>query len=300
MIDAKGVTAVVVTYNRLPLLKKCLAALRAQTVQGFTVLLVDNASTDGTAEYGKALSGPGLVYRNTGENLGGAGGFAYGIRAAAEQGCEAVWIMDDDTLPEPDALENLLAADAAHGDGYGWLSSRALAPDGTDQPMNVQRKTMYRDIDPLPKETTQEVPAVMASFVSLFLRTETVRRFGLPIAEFFIWSDDWEYTRRISRAKPCYVVTASRVVHAMQNPGVVNIAKDVPARWARYRYFYRNDVVLYRREGFAGRLWLLAKDAWHTVQVLRDGQGHRAERIGIIWKGFAAGVRFHPQILYLS
>ncbi|WP_455502246.1 glycosyltransferase family 2 protein [Gemmiger sp.] len=300
MIDAKGVTAVVVTYNRLPLLKKCLAALRAQTVQGFTVLLVDNASTDGTAEYGKALSGPGLVYRNTGENLGGAGGFAYGIRAAAEQGCEAVWIMDDDTLPEPDALENLLAADAAHGDGYGWLSSRALAPDGADQPMNVQRKTMYRDIDPLPKETTQEVPAVMASFVSLFLRTETVRRFGLPIAEFFIWSDDWEYTRRISRVKPCYVVTASRVVHAMQNPGVVNIAKDVPARWARYRYFYRNDVVLYRREGLVGWLWLLAKDVWHTVQVLRDGQGHRAERIGIIWKGFAAGVRFHPQIPYLS
>ena len=45
-----------------------------------------------------------------------------------------------------------------------------------------------------------------------------MRQFGLPIAEFFIWSDDWEYTRRISRAKPCYVIPASRVVHAMQNP----------------------------------------------------------------------------------
>ena len=49
MIDAKAVTAVVVTYNRLPLLRQCLAALRAQTVQGFAVLLVDNASDDGTA-----------------------------------------------------------------------------------------------------------------------------------------------------------------------------------------------------------------------------------------------------------
>ena len=219
-----------------------------------------------------------------------------GIRAAAELGCEAVWIMDDDTLPEPDALAALLAADAAHGDGFGWLSSRALAPDGTDQPMNLQRKTMYRDIDGF---DAAEVPAVMASFVSLFLRTETVRQFGLPIAEFFIWSDDWEYTRRISRAKPCYVIPASRVVHAMQNPGVVNIARDVPARWARYRYFYRNDVVLYRREGLSGWLWLLAKDSWHTVQVLRDRQGCRAERIKIIWKGFAAGVRFRPQIPYL-
>ena len=298
MIDATKVTAVVVTYNRLALLKQCLAALRAQTVQGFTVLLVDNASTDGTAAYARSLAMPGLIYRNTGENLGGAGGFAFGIRAAAELGCEAVWIMDDDTLPQPDALAELLAADATHGADYGWLSSRALAPDGTDQPMNLQRKTMYKDIDGF-GTGTGEIPAVMASFVSLFLRTETVRRFGLPIAEFFIWSDDWEYTRRISRERPCYVVPASRVVHAMQNPGVVNIARDVPARWARYRYFYRNDVVLYRREGAAGWLWLLAKDAWHTVQVLRDSQGHRAERIGIIWKGFAAGVRFHPQTPYL-
>ena len=68
---------------------------------------------------------------------------------------------------------------------------------------------------------------------------------------------------------------------------------------ARYRYFYRNDVVLYRREGLSGWLWLLAKDSWHTVQVLRDRQGCRAERIKIIWKGFAAGVRFRPQIPYL-
>ena len=259
MLDARNVTAIVVTYNRLPLLKQCLAALRAQTVQGFTVLLVDNASTDGTADYIKTLAMPGLVCRNPGENLGGAGGFAYGIRAAAELGCEAVWIMDDDTLPEPDALAALLAADAAHGDGCGWLSSRALAPDGTDQPMNLQRQTMYRDIDGF---DAAEVPAVMASFVSLFLRTEAVRQFGLPIAEFFIWSDDWEYTRRISRAKPCYVIPASR-------------------------------------EGLSGWLWLLAKDSWHTVQVLRDRQGCRAERIKIIWKGFAAGVRFRPQIPYL-
>ncbi len=86
MLDARNVTAIVVTYNRLPLLKQCLAALRAQTVQGFTVLLVDNASTDGTADYIKTLAMPGLVCRNPGENLGGAGGFAYGIRAAVELG----------------------------------------------------------------------------------------------------------------------------------------------------------------------------------------------------------------------
>lgn len=299
MIDANAVTAVVVTYNRLALLQQCLAALCAQTVRGFTVLVVDNASTDGTADYLKTLDMPGLVCRNPGKNLGGARA-ALPTASGRLQPSAARRFGSWTTIhsPTPTALETLLAADAAHGGDYGWLSGRALAPDGADQPMNLQRKTMYRDIDGF-GDGKGEIPAVMASFVSLFLRVETVRQFGLPIAEFFIWSDDWEYTRRISREKPCYVVPSSRVVHAMQNPGVVNIAKDVPARWARYRYFYRNDVVLYRREGVIGWLWLLAKDAWHTVQVLRDGQGSRAERIKIIWKGFAAGVKFHPQTPYL-
>lgn len=293
MTESLRTAAVVVTYNRLPLLRQCLAALTAQTAPGLTIFLIDNASTDGTAEAVAAMVLPNLVYRNTGKNLGGAGGFAYGVREAALAGYDALWLMDDDTLPTPTALAEFLQADRDLHGRYGWLSGRALAPDGTDQPMNLQRVTPYKD---LPSFDGARIPAVMASFVSLFLRTETVRRYGLPIAEFFIWSDDWEYTRRISRAQPCYVIPASRVVHAMQNPGIVNIAADVPARWERYRYFYRNDVVLYRREGVRGWLWLLAKDAWHTVQVLRSPQGRKAWRIGIIWKGFFAGVRFAPEI----
>ena len=293
MTESLRTAAVVVTYNRLPLLRQCLAALTSQTALGLTIFLIDNASTDGTAEAVAAMTLPNLVYRNTGKNLGGAGGFAYGVREAALAGYDALWLMDDDTLPTPTALAEFLQADRDLHGRYGWLSGRALAPDGTDQPMNLQRVTPYKD---LPNFDGARIPAVMASFVSLFLRTETVRRYGLPIAEFFIWSDDWEYNRRISRAQPCYVIPASRVVHAMQNPGIVNIAADVPARWERYRYFYRNDVVLYRREGVRGWLWLLAKDAWHTVQVLRSPQGRKAWRIGIIWKGFFAGVRFAPEI----
>lgn len=84
---------------------------------------------------------------------------------------------------------------------------------------------------------------------------------------------------------PCYVIPASRVVHAMQNATVVNIATDTPDRWPRYRYFYRNDVVLYRREGLRGWLWLIAKDTWHSVQVLRRGP-QKCKRLGIIWRGF--------------
>lgn len=290
------VAAVVVTYNRLPLLRQCLHALTSQNVSPDAIWVIDNASTDGTEEAVRALSVPGLEYRNTGRNLGGAGGFCYGIREAALAGYDALWLMDDDTLPEPGALEALLRADTQLKGKYGWLSSRALAPDGSDQPMNRQRKTPYTDVESFSGE---QIPAVMASFVSLFLRTETIRRYGLPIAEFFIWSDDWEYTRRISRDVLGYVIPQSRVIHAMKNPGTVNIATDAASRWDRYRYFYRNDVVLYRREGIRGWLWLLAKDLWHTLQVLRDPRGQKRKRIVIIWSGFAAGMRFAPPISYL-
>lgn len=297
MNEKLRVAAVVVTYNRLPLLQQCLRALAAQSAHLEAIWLIDNASTDGTQTAVQAMHLDNLVYRNTGKNLGGAGGFAYGVKEAAMAGYDALWLMDDDTIPEPEALQNLLECDRKLEGKYGWLSSRALAPDGTDQPMNRQRKTPYTDVEGY---TENQVPAVMASFVSLFLRTDIVKKFGIPIADFFIWSDDWEYTRRISKELPCYVASESRVVHAMKNPGTVNIATDVPARWERYRYFYRNDVVLYRREGIRGWLWLLAKDLWHTVQVVLDSRGSRCARISIIWKGFAEGVRYRPRISYLS
>ena len=287
------IAAVVVTYNRKELLCRCLRALHAQQEERLDVLVFDNASTDGTGEAVRELGLPRVRYQNTGRNLGGAGGFAYGVKAAAQAGYEYLWLMDDDTLPEPGALQALLQADAGLQGRYGWLSSRALTPAGEDQPMNRQRKTPYRDIAGYDQAL---VPSEMASFVSLFLPLAVVRRFGLPIAEFFIWSDDWEYTRRISRSLPCYTVSGSRVVHAMQNSTVVNIAADMPSRWERYRYFYRNDVYLYRREGLKGWLWVLLKFAWHSVQVLGSSAGKRWERLGIIWKGFAAGVRFDPPI----
>lgn len=297
MNEKLRVAAVVVTYNRLPLLQQCLRALAAQSAHLEAIWVIDNASTDGTQTAVQAMHLENLVYRNTGKNLGGAGGFAYGVKEAAMAGYDALWLMDDDTIPEREALQNLLECDRELEGKYGWLSSRALAPDGTDQPMNRQRKTPYTDVEGY---TENQVPAVMASFVSLFLRTDIVKKFGIPIADFFIWSDDWEYTRRISKVLPCYVASESRVVHAMKNPGTVNIATDVPARWERYRYFYRNDVVLYRREGMRGWLWLLAKDLWHTVQVVLDSRGSRCARISIIWKGFAEGVRYRPRISYLS
>lgn len=286
------IAAVVVTYNRKELLLQCIQRLLDQQEAVCDVLVVDNASTDGTAQALKQTPSPRLFYRNTGENLGGAGGFHFGMRWAVEEGYDYVWIMDDDSLPQPRALAELWAAHEQLNGKYGWLSSRCLWTDGELCPMNVQRVTPYKDL----AEPVQKLaPVQMASFVSLFLKASVIEQMGLPLRQFFIWTDDWEYTRRISRVLPCYAVWGSTVVHVMKSKTIVNIATDVPERMFRYRYFYRNDVYLYRREGLKGWLWLLAKDTWHSVQVLQKSSD-KLGKLKIIWGGFCKGISFTPQI----
>jgi GT2 family glycosyltransferase len=95
----KTIAGIVVTYNRLALLEECIEALMAPTDQSFDILIIDNASTDGTGERMQDYVRNGSIrYFNTGENSGGAGGFNYGIRKAYELGYEYFWLMDDDTI----------------------------------------------------------------------------------------------------------------------------------------------------------------------------------------------------------
>ena len=285
--------AIVVTFNRKDKLLKCVAALRGQQTP-CDVLIVDNASTDGTEEAIAPLLGNGVSYANTGKNLGGAGGFAFGIAEALRRGYERLWIMDDDVIPAPNALAELLKADAQLGDGYGWLSSRCVMPDGTLCPMNVQRPTPFAKLSVEMLSGTDPVPAQMASFVSLFFRAETVRRFGLPIVEFFIWSDDLEWTRRVSRERPCAVIPTSTVVHAIAGSAASNVAIDAPERIPRYFYAFRNEFYVYRREGLRGLAYYFAKVALNLLRIAFRADGHRLLRLKTLLSGAIRGVVFSP------
>lgn len=331
------IAAVIVTYNRCDMLARCLDHLQHQVLAGdikLDVLVVDNASTDATATVvakraaslarGDTQSPAGALsainYYNTGANLGGAGGFACGMRIAVEAGYDYLWVMDDDCLPDPGALQALLDAaatlDAGQPGGaesnvarqnniqpdiasdaptWGYLSSVAHWVDNTPCTMNIQRHPLLHSIQDFSPDLQ---PCTLASFVSLFVPAAVVREVGLPYAEFFIWTDDWEFTRRISRHRPCYVVGTSTVVHASatNNPG--NIYTDPPERLNRYHYIYRNDVVLYREEGLRGIAFLFARGAYHTLRVLLSGIGQKGTRIALIWKGTLAGFSFHPTLIY--
>ena len=284
--------AVVVTHNRIDLLRQCVAQLENQTC-ACDILVVDNASTDGTAQW--LESKPELNCRNTGANLGGAGGFNLGMRWAVEAGYDYVWVMDDDTLPKADALEKLLEADRLLEGSYGWLSSVALWTDGSECIMNRQKlhKRFY-EFSPLLKYGL--VQAEQATFVSLFLRSETIRRVGLPIKEFFIWGDDIEFTRRIAvrGGLPCFMAGQSQVVHATNSNVGSNVALDDVERIDRYFYAFRNEAYLYRQEGIKGRAYCFAKRCRDFLRIMRFGKP-KGPRFGILFKGIWAGLFFRPE-----
>jgi Predicted glycosyltransferases len=104
----KQVTALVVTYNRLKLLKENIAAITAQTYSVKHILVIDNNSQDGTKEYLDSLQIGGLIVKHLAKNLGGSGGFYEGIKIFEEQLTDDfVWIMDDDTIPTSTALKRI-------------------------------------------------------------------------------------------------------------------------------------------------------------------------------------------------
>ena len=162
--------------------------------------------------------------------------------------------------------------------------------------MNRQKlKKSYYDYSPLLKYGL--VQAEQATFVSLFLRRETILRVGLPIKEFFIWGDDIEFTRRIAvrEGTPCFLAGGSQVVHATKNNKGSNIALDDPERIGRYFYAFRNEAYLYRQEGIKGRLFCFAKRGRDFLRIMRYGKP-KLRRLGVLARGIWAGAFFQPHI----
>jgi GT2 family glycosyltransferase len=208
------ITAVVVAYNRRDLLMEALEALSGQTRPLDSIVVVDNASTDGSADLASTRF-PGADVLRLARNTGGAGGFAVGIeRAISTHGADLVWIMDDDTIPSSSALAELLAVRANHPDNPVVLASRVIWTDGSDHPMNTPRKKPFVGrAERRAAESCGVVPVRSASFVSTLVDAGAVSRSGLPIAEYFIWNDDFEFTARLLRHGGGVYCPRSVVIH---------------------------------------------------------------------------------------
>ncbi|WP_144659863.1 glycosyltransferase [Paenarthrobacter nicotinovorans] len=243
------VVAVVVTFNRRELLQTTLEGITAGTRVPDAIVVVDNASTDDTAAFLEQYQAPvttDVVRLNT--NVGGAGGFVVGMeRAILDHHADHVWIMDDDTEPQPAALDEALEVSEAYrretGEAPAFIASRVVWTDGRDHPMNRMRPRL--GASEAARSTASRIGATQirsASFVSVLIRAEEIKQHGLPIADYFIWNDDLEYTARISRDGTALTTEASVANHHTK---VFGDAGADPG--PRFYYEVRNKLWVYTR-----------------------------------------------------
>jgi rhamnopyranosyl-N-acetylglucosaminyl-diphospho-decaprenol beta-1,3/1,4-galactofuranosyltransferase len=287
-----GVVAVIVTFNRRDLLLEALAAVVAQQPAPDEVIVVDNASADGTADAVRAAF-PEVRLAELGANYGGAGGFAYGMAAALAGGAGLIWAMDDDTIPQPGALGALLAARASYrGRAPAIVASTVLWTDGRPHPMNTpRRKPMATAAEKAAAVACGCVPIRSASFVSVLLDAAVCRRLGLPKADFFLWNDDFEFTTRLLRRNVGLLCPDSVVVHKTRTFGSTDADPG-----DRFYFEVRNKIWTLRGNSLGPAEWVL-----YTGATLRrwvrtySGSGDRRRLRASFARGLAAGVRTRPR-----
>ena len=243
------VAAVVVTYERKALLRQCLAALQAQTRPVDEILVVDNASTDGTAAMVRSAF-PEVTLRVLDENRGGAGGFHEGMKMAAGREADWIWVMDDDAEPAEDALEQLLAPGLHERPDTVGLTSLKRFPSGAPQYDQTGWYEPHRArIEPITAADETVTKVGYSSFVGLLVPARVIQTIGLPEAGFFIWYDDVEYCLRLRTQGRMYLVRDSRVIHHVSE-GQRGEEVDKPWRhyplsyfW-RFYYSYRNRLLI--------------------------------------------------------
>lgn len=307
--ESNNIICVVVTYNRISLLKECIEALKNQTIRPSRIIIVNNNSTDGTNEYLGKLSEDEL-YKTISlpENIGGAGGFSTGIKEAALEHADWIWLMDDDTLPTPDCLEKMLPF--TREEKVGFICSKVVWTDGQLHKMNAVRT----DIDQSRKTEIASSTSVdsncflltnSCSFVSVLINGHIPWKLGLPYKEFFIWCDDAEYTERItSNGYDGIYATDSVAIHKTKE-NYESSMYTIPAS-ASWKLFYgvRNEAFRRRKR----RGWLrfifshLYKFYLHAHHIKKRKLPKAEERLLLEAnrRGLWAALTFSPKIDYLA
>lgn len=286
---------VVVTYNRLELLKEVVEALRNQTYQDFKIVVINNDSPDGTKEWLDSQKDLITIHQR---NVGGAGGFFTGMKYVAENEYDYCWIMDDDVICYPNALEELVNGIQVKPD-IGFVCSKVIGVDGSpvnvpDIDMSTQKSGEFYWPELLEKNM---VRVRNATFVSVLFPIKIIKDYGLPIKEYFIWGDDSEYTSRISSKKNCYLVGTSQVLHKRAMQQILAIETETnKARLTNYHYLYRNGsyTLLLRKSRnryFSRGIYILKK----IIKLVLKGNLNKAK---IVLKSQLELFNFKPNVKF--
>jgi len=301
---SRNTVAVIVTFNRREQLETTLAHTLAQDF--CRIVVVDNHSDDGTAEWLDSQQDPRLHIIHSEQNLGGAGGFHLGFDYAARHVPEAEWLVcfDDDAYPQPGALESF--RDLEIPPDVGSVAAAVYLPDGGISEMNrpsvnpfwhlgklvvtaFKGRYGFHVSDEVYKiDSHHEVDA--SSFVGYFLRLSLIRekKIGLPRTELFIYTDDIIYMLEMRKAGYLHwFVPKVKFTHACDT--LVNQKPVYRPLWKAY-YTYRNGLEMYRiASGIFYPFVLLVKIPKYFLAVRSYKRYERKQYLAItalaIWHG---------------
>lgn len=273
---------IIVTYNRKRLLQECVANALNQTIPADKIVIVNNASTDGTMEYLQTdvFKSERFEIIHCDENVGGAGGFYRGMEKALSYDVDWMIIIDDDAILNTDYAEKLLR----------WLENRdeyqaaagIVKVNGKTDRYHRRRLSKYgMFLKPLGDAYYQKLTFTcdIASFCGMLVRKSLIEKIGLPHADYFIFHDDTEYSLRILKYSKFLVVTDAILNHKTN----LNTERN-PRRytWKDY-YEIRNRLLLIREHGNQFDILINEIDIF-IKKVFRNWLFGLLKRDGYDWK----------------
>ena len=240
IIHPNKIAAVVVTFNRLELLKQVINGLLNQTLQPDKIIVVNNSSTDGTLEWLNATANTHpYITIITQENTGSSGGQYTGTKIAFEMGYEWIWIMDDDVVAATDCLKNLMSYCepdvVCNPMRIGYDGEIFVGTDTAEINITNPFKGLHKRI--LTKSDYLESKSILVDVVTfegpIFHHT-VFEKAGFPDKKFFIFADDTEFSIRLSRYGIRFKIIQKSILKRLLPVEPLNFDN-----WKFY-YIYRN------------------------------------------------------------
>ena len=189
------------------------------------------------------------------ENLGGAGGFATGIKLAVHEGADWIWLMDDDAMPAQDALEKLLQPPLDESCVYGSIA----VGDNSDHlcwPVETDTGKKLNTLDDL---YAPRIPVSFHPFLGFFINRQLVEKAGLPDSSFFLSGDDVEYCLRCGHhGGKVFLCRDSKLKHPMpprKSISIFELRINLLVQPPQRAYYNTRNKIVIARRYYGNRLW---------------------------------------------